>query len=68
VPNRNVSDRICLHIEGTETVMAALVRHWNYIMAETLASQWMSIFLAALTGLFAPRPEPVAVRSPVPAQ
>jgi isoleucyl-tRNA synthetase len=39
----NVSDRIRLHIEGNETVMAALEGHRNYIMAETLASQWMPL-------------------------
>jgi isoleucyl-tRNA synthetase len=39
----NVSDRIWLHIEGNETVMAALDGHRDYIMAETLASQWMQL-------------------------
>jgi len=39
----NVSDRIWLHIEGDETVMAALDGHRDYIMAETLASRWMQV-------------------------
>jgi isoleucyl-tRNA synthetase len=39
----NVSDRIWLHIEGSETVMEALAGHRDYIMAETLASQWKQL-------------------------
>jgi isoleucyl-tRNA synthetase len=39
----NVSDRIWLHIEGNEPVMAALAAHRDYVMAETLASHWMQL-------------------------
>ena len=35
-----VSDRIVLHVTGDEVVEAALARHRDYVMSETLASRW----------------------------
>ena len=36
----HVSDRITLHIAGDEVVERALAAHREYIMAETLTSEW----------------------------
>ena len=38
--NLDVSDRIVLHIAGSESIEAALAAHRDYIAAETLASAW----------------------------
>jgi isoleucyl-tRNA synthetase len=38
-----VSDRIVLHVEGGGQVAAALERYRDYLMSETLASEWRRV-------------------------
>ena len=38
----NISDRICLSVEGTGNVTQALKHHQQYITAETLTAQWVT--------------------------
>jgi isoleucyl-tRNA synthetase len=35
-----ISDRIVLHVQGAERIAAALERYRDYLMSETLASEW----------------------------
>ena len=35
-----VSDRILLGVSGSEGISAALAEHRDYVMAETLATEW----------------------------